>query len=570
MTGVWVLTAAVLALPAAWFLIGRPLAAGWGGRWWGKGRGRRAALRELRVPEAAAGVWPGGTGWMLLVRIAAGAGGLWLLWPAGAAAGGWAGALVWLLGVWLLLCPVRDYALLYASVRRGQAGRQAGRLSLLLGWAFCVLALAVLGGRLAAALQSAGPFSAAGSSAATAAVLVSCEAVCLGVILQYAGLRRGLRTLLLAVMPLAALAVGLVCPIALGGRLLLALVLFSAFCAAAAPSWVLTRPRAALCASLLALCLAAGILAAGPASGSVSAQPAAAVSFEPGGFWVLLFAAGGGAAAGLQTVAAGCTAGSLVRPEDFAAGAHPTPRQERAVFTVGFGGMLMIGLLAAAALAVYCIEPAGQTGGAAGYAAALAARLARFGLPAGPAAKLLYMAAALPALCGLDAAAAAGRSALQGVFGSASLPPQKLAPWRKLLRSRPMASLLTVLPALFLAKKADALLPLLDGLGWLLSGLAMLLALAAHRQAGRKTGWLWPLAAALLCAGWLSLARHAAVSLQNDLPAAAGACFALMLAGLWAAAGAIGRLWKGANAKKTARRPAAENIAAADSAPKDD
>lgn len=558
MTGAWVLAAAVLALPAAWFLIGRPLAAGWGGRWWGKGHSRRAALRELRVPEAAAGVWPGGTGWMLLVRISAGAGGLWLLWPAGAAAGGWAGALVWLLGVWLLLCPVRDYAILYASVRRGQAGRQAGRLSLLLGWVFCVLALAVLSGRTAAALQTAGPAVAAGPSAATAAVLVSCEAVCLGVILQYAGLRRGLRTLLLLAMSLAALAVGLVCPIALDGGLLLALVLFSAFCAAAAPSWVLTRPRAALCASLLALCLAAGILAAA----SFTAQPTAAAPFEPGGFWALLFAAGGGAAAGLQTVAAGCTAAGLVRPEDFAAGAHPTPRQERAVFAVGFGGMLMIGLLAAAALAVYCIEPAGQAGGAAGYAAALAARLARFGLPAGQAKTLVYMAAALPALCGLDAAAAAGRSALQGVFGSASLPPQKLAPWRKLLRSRPMASLFTVLPALFLAGKADALLPLLDGLGWLLSGLAMLLALAAHRQAGRKTGWLWPLAAALLCAGWLSLARHAAVSLQNNSPAAAGACFALMLAGLWAAAGTMGRLWKGQNAKKTARKPLAENAAA--------
>lgn len=571
MTGAWMLAAAVLALPAGWFLVGRPLAASWGGRWWGKGHGRRAALRELRSPEAAAGIWPGGTGWMLPIRISAGAGGLWLLWPAGAAAGGRAGALIWLLGVWLLLFPVRDHTILYASVRSAQAGRQVPRLALLLGWVFSVLALAVLGGWAADALQSAWPSPAAGPGAVTAAVLVSCEAVSLGVILQYAGLRRTLRTLLLVGMPLAALAVGLACPVVLGGRLLLVLVLFSAFCAAAAPSWVLSRPRAALCGTLLALCLAAGILTAGLAAVSPAAQPADMPAFAPGGFWALLFAAGGGAAAGLQTVAAGCTANNLVRPEDFAAAAHPAPRQERAVFAVGFGGMLMIGLLAAAALAVYCTGPAGQNGGAAGYAAALSAQLARFGLPAGPAAKLtklLYMAAALPVLCGLDAAAAAGRSALQGIFGSASLPPQRLAPWRKLLRSRPAASLFTVLPALFLAGSANALLPLLDGLGWLLSGLALLLALAAHRQAGRRAGWLWPLAAALLLAGWLSLGRHAAWAMQNAAPAAAGAAGALMLAALWAAAGAAGRLWKGQNAKKAARRPLAENAAETGGPPK--
>ncbi len=587
MSGVWVLAAALLMLPASWFLIGRPLAGSWGGRWWGKGHSRRAALRDLRAPEAAAGIWPGGTGWMLLIRIAAGAGGLWLLWPAGAAGGGWAAALLWLLAVWVLLAPVRDYAVLRASVCSGRAapeglaglmgGQLLWRLLLLLAWAFSVLALAVLGGRAAAALQSAGPLGgagfpgAAGAGAAMAAVLVSCEAVTLGVVLQYAGLRRGVRSLLAAGMLAAALLAGLLCPIALPAGLLRLLVLFSAFCAAAAPSWVLARPRAALCGQLLLVCLAAGFFTAGlaawPIAGLPVPQPAvsAAPPFAPNSFWALLFAAGGGTAAGLQAVAAGCTANNLVHPADFGAGTHPAPRQERAVFMVGFGGMLGIGLLAAAALAVRCAGPAGLPEGAAGYAAALAAQLARRGLPAGPAAMLLYMAAAVPALCLLDAAAAAGRSALQGFFGSASLPGQKLAPWRKLLRSRPAASLLTVLPALFLAQEPGALLPLLDGLGWLLSGLALLLALAAHRQAGRKSGRLCPLAAALLCAGWLSLGRYAARALQNAAPAAAGAAVAFALIGLLTAIQGASLLLRGRAAKKPARKAAA---AGADTPPR--
>lgn len=576
MTGVWVLAAALLMLPAGWFLIGRPLAGRWGSRWWGKEHGRRAALRELRAPEAAAGIWPGGTGWMLLIRIAAGAGGLWLLWPAEAAQGGWAAALLWLLAVWLLLSPVRDYAVLHASVRsgRGAAGGLAGlmggqliwRLLLLLGWSFCVLALAALSGRAADAFCAAGlPGTAAlsapaGASAATAAILISCEAISLGVVLQYAGLRRGVRSLLSAGLLAAALLAGLICPITLPAGLLRLLVLASAFCAAAAPSWVLTRPRAALCGRLLLFCLAAGLLAAGlaawPVTGPALLRPAAAAlpAFAPQGFWVLLFAAGGGAAAGLQTVAAGCTANNLLQPEDFGPGAHPAPRQERAVLAVGFGGMLVIGLLAAAALALRCLGPAGMAQGAAGYAGALAALFARLRLPAGPAAVLFYMAAAAPALCVLDVAAAAGRSALQGFFGSASLPGQKLAPWRKLLRSRPMASLLTVLPALLLTGSADAFLPLLDGLGWLLSGLALLLALAAHRRAGRKTGWICPLAAALLCAGWLCLARCVALALQNGAPATAAAAGGLGLVGLLAAVQGARLLWQGQSPKKPARK----------------
>lgn len=575
MSGGWMLPAAAAALGLGWFALGRPLARCWGGGWWARPHGRRAAARALRAPEPAAGIWPCGTGWALLARLAAGAGLLWLSWPEAAAAqaGGWA-ALAWLLAVWMLLGAVRDYALLHAAAHSGRAGHGAQeglaalfggrllwRLFLLLAWSFCVLLLALLagGGGLGRLLSGGVPSgealrlnrpdaipAAMRGSAATAALLLTGEALALGVLVRYARPRQGVRAAIALGMLAAALAVALACPVALSVRLACLLILISAFCAAAAPSWLLAAPRGVLGGWLLLGCLGAGVLAGlfpailsgGAASPAVPAAGAAAGSVPAlcGRFWALLCTAGGGTAAGLQALAVGRAGSELLRP-GLEPAPNDAPRQERAVFAVGFGGRLLLALLAASALALLAGGSAAPAAGTAaaglnGFAAALAERLAGMGAGAPALAAVVWLAAVLAGLAALDAAAAAGRSALEALFGSAVLSPEKLPPWRKLLRSRPVASLLTVLPALLLTGAGpEGLLPLLDGLGWLLAGLALLAAVLSHRQAGRAVWPLLPVCAALLAAGWLVLGRQAL------RPAGSRACAAAaVLAGLAALA----------------------------------
>lgn len=540
MTGRWMLLAAAAALAAGWILLARPLARRWDGGWWGRACGRRAAARALQRPEPAAGLFECGTGWALLARLAAGAGLFWLTWPANAAAGsgGWA-ALGWVLGVWMLLSAVRDYAVLHAAAHGGRpapeglaelwGGRVLWRLFLLLSWCFCVLMLAVLGGGMARLLgadgAAAAPLSLPGApalsgSAVTAAVLLSAEALTLGVLVRYRRMRRAARAALALGMLTAALAAALVCPIPLSARLLCVLLLGSAFSAAAAPVPVLAAPRAALSGWLLLFCLVllglAVLLPGGAAARPVAAEDGA------GGAFLLLFVNGGGAAVGLQLLAAGGTAPALLRPD---ASEENLPRRARAVCAVGFGGALLLGLLAAALTALLSGGGAAAAAPAAlmpepdaanclaRLAGALTAAFGGFGPAAAAAGLLTAVLAGLPAL---DTAALAGRQALAGIFGSAGLPADKLAPWRKLLRSRPMASLLTLLPALLLTGRPETeLWPLLDCLGWLLAALSLLAAALAHRRAGQLSGPLLPLAALLGAAGLANAAQQAAAAVRS-------------------------------------------------------
>lgn len=577
MTGRWMLPAALAALLAGWMLLARPLAHAWDGGWWGRAHGRRAAARALQRPEPAAGLFAGGTGWALLTRLAAGAGLFWLVWPASAAAecGGWA-ALGWVLGGWMLLGAVRDYAVLHAAAHpprpapEGLAelwgGRVLWRLFLLLGWWFCVLLLAALGGGMARLLGveitggiggTGGALSAAlalpgapdlSGSAVTAAVLLSAEALTLGVLVRHRRMRQPLRAALALGMLAAAVTVALVCPIPLSARLLCVLLLGAAYCAAAAPAPVLAAPRAVLSGWLLLVCLALlGLAVLLP--GKAAALPAA--SGAGGGALPLLFLSGGGAAIGLQLLAAGSTAPALLRPD---APEETMPRRARAVCAVGFGGALLLGLLAAVVTALLsgsgapiaaASAPAASAAGldAAGCLALLAETLtARFGVFGPAAAAVAVLAAVLAGLSALDAAALAGRQALEGIFGSPTLPADKLAPWRKLLRSRPMASLLTLLPALLLSGRPTAeFWPLLDCLGFLLAALALLAAALAHRRAGQLAWPLLPLAALLGFAGLANAASAAAQGAASGQPGHAAAPIFVILAALLAAAQGVRR-----------------------------
>lgn len=579
MTGRWMLLAAVAALLAGWMLLARPLAHAWDGGWWGRAHGRRAAVRALQRPEPAAGLFAGGTGWALLARLAAGAGLFWLVWPARAAAGcgGWA-ALGWVLGAWMLLAAVRDYAVLHAAAHAARpapeglaalwGGRVLWRLILLLSWCFCVLLLAALGGGMARLLGveitggiggTGGALSAAlalpgapdlSGSAVTAAVLLSAEALTLGVLVRHRRMRQPLRAALALGLLAAAVTVALVCPIPLSARLLCVLLLGAAYCAAAAPAPVLAAPRAVLSGWLLLVCLALLGLAVLLPGGS-AALPAAAEA--GGGALSLLFLRGGGAAIGLQLLAAGSAAPALLRP---GAPEETLPRRARALCAVGFGGALLLGLLAAAVAALLgggalpAARPAltAPAASAAGLAAAdclallagtLTARFVVFG-PA--AAAVAVLAAVLAGLSALDAAALAGRQALEGIFGSAALPADKLAPWRKLLRSRPMASGLTLLPALLLSGRPTAeFWPLLDCLGFLLAALALLAAALAHRRAGQLAGPLLPLAALLGFAGLANAAAAAAQAAAAGQPGHAAAPIFVILTALLAAAQGVRR-----------------------------
>lgn len=577
MTGRWMLPAAVAALLAGWMLLARPLAHAWDGGWWGRAHGRRAAARALQRPEPAAGLFAGGTGWALLTRLAAGAGLFWLVWPASAAAecGGWA-ALGWVLGGWMLLAAVRDYAVLHAAAHAARpapeglaalwGGRVLWRLFLLLGWWFCVLLLAALGGGMARLLGPEGAGGAGGAagasltlpgvpdiggSAVTAAVLLTAEALTLGVLVRHRRMRRPLRAALALGMLTAAVTVALVCPIPLSAQLLCVLLLGAAFCAAAAPAPVLAAPRAVLSGWLLLICLALlGLAALLP--GKAAALPAA--SGAGGGALSLLFLSGGGAAIGLQLLAAGSTAPALLRPD---ASEETMPRRARALCAVGFGGALLLGLLAAAVAALLggsgalpAARPAltAPAASAAGLAAAdclalLAETLtAHFGLFGPAAAAVAVLAAVLAGLSALDAAALAGRQALEGIFGSAALPADKLAPWRKLLRSRPMASGLTLLPALLLSGRPTAeFWPLLDCLGFLLAALALLAAALAHRRAGQLAWPLLPLAALLGFAGLANAASAAAQGAASGQPGHAAAPIFVILTALLAAAQGVRR-----------------------------
>lgn len=577
MTGRWMLPAAVAALLAGWMLLARPLAHAWDGGWWGRAHGRRAAARALQRPEPAAGLFAGGTGWALLTRLAAGAGLFWLVWPASAAAecGGWA-ALGWVLGGWMLLAAVRDYAVLHAAAHAARpapeglaalwGGRVLWRLFLLLGWWFCVLLLAALGGGMARLLGPEGAGGAGGAagasltlpgvpdiggSAVTAAVLLTAEALTLGVLVRHRRMRRPLRAALALGMLTAAVTVALVCPIPLSAQLLCVLLLGAAFCAAAAPAPVLAAPRAVLSGWLLLICLALlGLAALLP--GKAAALPAA--SGAGGGALSLLFLSGGGAAIGLQLLAAGSTAPALLRPD---ASEETMPRRARALCAVGFGGALLLGLLAAAVAALLggsgalpAARPAltAPAASAAGLAAAdclalLAETLtAHFGLFGPAAAAVAVLAAVLAGLSALDAAALAGRQALEGIFGSPTLPADKLAPWRKLLRSRPMASGLTLLPALLLSGRPTAeFWPLLDCLGFLLAALALLAAALAHRRAGQLAWPLLPLAALLGFAGLANAASAAAQGAASGQPGHAAAPIFVILTALLAAAQGVRR-----------------------------
>lgn len=275
--------------------------------------------------------------------------------PMQAAIFGWVPVLLWIVIGGIFFGAVQDFSALFASVRHkgkslgGVIEENIGRKSKLcfniFAWMVVVLMVAALVDIVAGTFAGftldtvSGEMvkNSANGSVATASMLFIPLAVCFGFI-NRANAPLALTTVIGVLMLGGCVTLGLFYPVYLTKTVWLAVIFLYIFAASVTPVWILLQPRDYLNSFLLYLTMAAAIIGIVIANPSVKLEPFTGWSVDGNMLFPFLFV----------TVSCGAVSGihSLV-------GSGVTSKQlntEKSVKLIGYGAMLMEGVLAVIAL----------------------------------------------------------------------------------------------------------------------------------------------------------------------------------------------------------------------------
>lgn len=496
MNGLLMIIIAIVVLLAAYLIYGRFLA-----KTWGIDPKAKTPAYEF---EDGVDYVPADTNVVFGHQFASIAGAGPINGPIQAAIFGWVPVLLWVLVGGIFFGAVQDFASMYASVKnKGRTigyiieeyiGKTGKKLFLLFTWLFCILVVAAFADVVAGTFNgfnvAADGTSAtipANGSVATTSMIFIVEAVALGFLLRYGKLHKWINTAIAIVMLIAAVAIGLFCPMYLSQSTWHIIVFIYVLVASVVPIWALLQPRDYLNSYLLIAMIVAAVV------GIIVAQPSvnlpAFTSFVVDGqsmFPILFVTIACGAVSGFHSLVSSGTASKQIK-------------NEKNMLPVSFGAMLMESLLAVISLiavasftSIAQASDMGYTTPTQIFAGGVSNFLEVVGLPKDIVFTLINLAVSAFALTSLDSVARVGRLSFQELFLDKSINDEDMGPVRKVLTNKYFATIITLVLAYLLAKAGYASIwPLFGSANQLLSALALVACAVFLKRTKRKNFMLW-------------------------------------------------------------------------------
>ena len=491
MNGILMMVIAIVVLGGAYLVYGRYLA-----KKWGINENAKTPAYEL---EDGVDYVPADTNIVFGHQFASIAGAGPINGPIQAAIFGWLPVLLWILIGGVFFGAVQDFSAMYASVKnKGRTigyiieeyiGKLGKKLFLAFCWLFCILVVAAFADVVAGtfngfAVDEAGAVTGkieANGAVAMTSMLFILEAVGLGLILKYAKLPKWVNTAIAVVMLVAAVAIGLNCPIYLSRGAWHIIVFIYIVIACIVPVWALLQPRDYLNSYLLVFMIAAAVI------GIFVANPKCNLNafngFNVDGqymFPILFVTIACGAVSGFHSLVSSGTASKQIK-------------NEKNMLPVSFGAMLMESMLAVIALIAVASFAQGEAA-AQGlttqpqiFAGAIANFLMVLGLPHALVFTLINLAVSAFALTSLDSVARIGRLSFQEFFVDEDTDEESMGPVLKVVTNKYFATVITLVLAYLLAKVGYAeIWPLFGSANQLLSVLALVACAVFLKKTNRQ------------------------------------------------------------------------------------
>ena len=495
MNGILMMIIAIVVLGGAYLIYGR-----WLAKTWGIDPKAKTTAYEL---EDGVDYVPADRGVVFGHQFASIAGAGPINGPIQAAIFGWVPVLLWVLIGGVFFGAVQDFASMYASVRnKGRTigyvieeyiGKTGKKLFLLFCWLFCILVVAAFADVVAGTFNgfstaSDGTVSTitANGSVAMTSMLFIIEAVALGFILRYAKLNKWINTAIAVVLLVAAIVIGLACPIYASQDWWHIIVFIYILIASVVPIWALLQPRDYLNSYLLVAMIVAAVIGVFVANPSINLP--AFTGFEVDGqylFPILFVTIACGAVSGFHSLVSSGTASKQIK-------------NEKDMLPVSFGAMLMesllavVALIAVASFATGAAAEQGLTTPPQIFAGGVSNFLATIGLPSDVVFTLINLAVSAFALTSLDSVARVGRLSFQELFLDASIKDEDIGPVRKVLTNKYFATIITLGLAYALAKAGYAAIwPLFGSANQLLSALALIACAVFMKRTKRKSAMMY-------------------------------------------------------------------------------
>ena len=495
MNGILMMVIAIVVLSAGYLFYGRYLE-----KKWGIDPNAKTPAYEL---EDGVDYVPADTNIVFGHQFASIAGAGPINGPIQAAIFGWLPAFLWILIGGVFVVAVQDFAAMYASVKnKGRTigyiieeyiGKLGKKLFSIFCWLFCILVIAAFADVVAGTFNgfsadASGAVTkvAANGSVATTSVLFIFEAVALGMILKYAKLNKWVNTAIAIVMLVAAVAIGLACPVYMSLGTWHIIIFIYIMIACVTPVWALLQPRDYLNSYLLIFMIGAAVIGVFVANPSCNLQ--AVTSFNVDGksmFPILFVTIACGAVSGFHSLVSSGTASKQIK-------------NEKNMLPVSYGAMLLESMLAVLALIAVASFAEGEAASQGLltqpqiFAGAIANFLSVIGLPHDLIFTLINLSVSAFALTSLDSVARVARISFQEFFLEDGDTSDTMPAWKKLLTNNYVSTIVTLIVAYMLAKVGYAeIWPLFGSGNQLLAVLALLACAAFLKKTHRQGVMLW-------------------------------------------------------------------------------
>ena len=495
MNGILMMVIAIVVLSAGYLFYGRYLE-----KKWGIDPNAKTPAYEL---EDGVDYVPADTNIVFGHQFASIAGAGPINGPIQAAIFGWLPAFLWLLIGGVFFGAVQDFSAMYASVKnKGRTigyiieeyiGKLGKKLFSIFCWLFCILVIAAFADVVAGTFNgfsadASGAVTkvAANGSVATTSVLFIFEAVALGMILKYAKLNKWVNTAIAIVMLVAAVAIGLACPVYMSLGTWHIIIFIYIMIACVTPVWALLQPRDYLNSYLLIFMIGAAVIGVFVANPSCNLQ--AVTSFNVDGksmFPILFVTIACGAVSGFHSLVSSGTASKQIK-------------NEKNMLPVSYGAMLLESMLAVLALIAVASFAEGEAASQGLltqpqiFAGAIANFLSVIGLPHDLIFTLINLSVSAFALTSLDSVARVARISFQEFFLEDGDTSDTMPAWKKILTNNYVSTIVTLIVAYMLAKVGYAeIWPLFGSGNQLLAVLALLACAAFLKKTHRQGVMLW-------------------------------------------------------------------------------
>lgn len=495
MNGILMMVIAIVVLSAGYLFYGRYLE-----KKWGIDPNAKTPAYEL---EDGVDYVPADTNIVFGHQFASIAGAGPINGPIQAAIFGWLPAFLWILIGGVFVGAVQDFAAMYASVKnKGRTigyiieeyiGKLGKKLFSIFCWLFCILVIAAFADVVAGTFNgfsadASGAVTkvAANGSVATTSVLFIFEAVALGMILKYAKLNKWVNTAIAIAMLVAAVAIGLACPVYMSLGTWHIIIFIYIMIACVTPVWALLQPRDYLNSYLLIFMIGAAVIGVFVANPSCNLQ--AVTSFNVDGksmFPILFVTIACGAVSGFHSLVSSGTASKQIK-------------NEKNMLPVSYGAMLLESMLAVLALIAVASFAEGEAASQGLltqpqiFAGAIANFLSVIGLPHDLIFTLINLSVSAFALTSLDSVARVARISFQEFFLEDGDTSDTMPAWKKILTNNYVSTIVTLIVAYMLAKVGYAeIWPLFGSGNQLLAVLALLACAAFLKKTHRQGVMLW-------------------------------------------------------------------------------